>query len=64
LTAAVSSTIGRPARSAVEASRIVIIVIENGGRTGFKLAEIASEYTSRFHPQSVGILLAPTCAAF
>ncbi|MCL2428896.1 MAG: DUF3574 domain-containing protein [Alphaproteobacteria bacterium] len=47
-----------------EASLIVIIATENGRRTGFKLAKIASEYTSRFHQQSVGILLAPTCAAF
>lgn len=47
-----------------EASRVVLIVTADSPRIGTKLAEIAGAYKSRFHQQSVGILLAPTCAAF
>ncbi len=51
-------------RIAAAPSRVVIIATRDAASAPDRLHEVADDYRKKFHQQSVGILLSPTCAAF
>ena len=51
-------------RMTQEASKLVLIVAAPGAQTIGSLQAIRSEYKAQFRQQSVGLLLAETCADF
>ncbi len=51
-------------RIGAEASRVLLIAAPASPATSRGLAEIAEAYKARFRQKAVGILTAPTCAAF
>ncbi len=51
-------------RIGAEASRVLLIAAPPTPASSHGFNEIAEAYKTRFHQKSVGILTAPTCAAF
>ncbi len=54
----------RTGRIGAEPSRVLLIAADPTPATGRALGEIAAAYKARFRQQSVGVLVAPTCASF
>ncbi len=54
----------RNGRIGAEPSRVLLIAAPAAPATARGLAEIAEAYKARFGQQSVGVLVAPTCASF
>jgi hypothetical protein len=55
---------GASGETAREASKIVLIVAPAGPETRSRLDGIAAAYKVRFHQESVGLVIEPSCAAF
>jgi hypothetical protein len=51
-------------RVGAESSRVLLIAAAPSPATGRGFSEIADAYKAMFHQKSVGILVAPSCAAF
>jgi hypothetical protein len=51
-------------REVREASKLVVVVTQDGAATRGAVAEVTEAYKRRFHQQSVGIVAQPVCAAF